>query len=153
VPIIPPSFYYEGFHIKPDDLKPYQLFQYDMMFGKQYSLQQVKEPIVSPAFKLGFGKMVIDSVSPAEVAIGTAFQSEGNDSTFMLTGQNFVEKCVVYLNSKPLATRLQKDGSLKASVPKAVIEKAKEIKLEVKVLDSQGIIVSDSNITKIAVKN
>jgi phosphoglycerol transferase MdoB-like AlkP superfamily enzyme len=153
VPIIPPSFYYEGFHIKPDDLKPYQLFQYDMMFGKQFTLQNVKEPIVNPAFKLGFGKMVIDTVTPAEVTVGTAFQPEGKDSTFLLTGQNFVEKSVVYMNGKPLDTRLQKDGNLKASVPAAVVEKAKEIKLEVKVLDSQGIVVSDSNITKIAVKN
>jgi hypothetical protein len=145
VPVIPPSFYYKGFHIHEDDLKPYKLFQYDMMFGKQYVLKGYPQPIVNPAFKLGFGKMVMDTVIPNQIKAGAAFQVEGNESILMISGRNFVEKSVVYANGKPLETRLMGDGRLKVYLPQKFIEQSGEIALETKVLDSQGIVVADSN--------
>jgi phosphoglycerol transferase MdoB-like AlkP superfamily enzyme len=152
VPIIPPSFYYDGFNIKADDLKPYQLFQYDMMFGKQYVMSQIKNPIVSPNFKLGFGKMVIESESPAQFSVGVPFQVENDQAVLMLSGQNFVEKSIVYLNGKAMETRLTGNGKLRVVVPKDVYQKAGKVTIEVKVLDSQNIVVADSNLVNLEVK-
>jgi phosphoglycerol transferase MdoB-like AlkP superfamily enzyme len=152
VPIIPPSFYYKGFHIQEEDLKAYKLFQYDMMFGKQFVLKQYPQSIVNPAFKLGFGKMAIDSVAPNQIAAVVASQHEGDDITLIVSGRNFVEKSVVYANGKPLKSRQQADGTIKVLVPQKLVEQAGEIILEVKVLDSQGIVVADSNRLKVLVK-
>jgi phosphoglycerol transferase MdoB-like AlkP superfamily enzyme len=152
IPIIPPSFYYEGFHIQQDELNPYKLLQYDMMFGKQYVLKDYPQPIVNPAFKLGFGKMVLDSVTPHQIKAGVAFQAEGKESTMTITGRNFVEKCVVYANGKPLDTRLLGDRKLKVYIPQKLLEHAGVIALVVKVLDSQGIVVAASNPYKLTVE-
>ncbi|CAK4820347.1 unnamed protein product [Aphanomyces euteiches] len=151
IPIIPPSFYYEGFHIKQEDLNPYKLLQYDMMFGKQYVLQDYPQPIVNPSFKLGYGEMVIDSVDPPQIKAGVTFQAIGNESILTVTGRNFVEKCVVYANGKPLDTRLLGDGKLKVNIPQKLIEQPGDIDLEVKVLDSQGLVVADSDPFKLKV--
>jgi phosphoglycerol transferase MdoB-like AlkP superfamily enzyme len=152
VPIIPPSFYYEGFHIKQDDLNPYKLFQYDMMFGKQYVLKDNPQPIVNPVFKLGYGKMSIDSVIPNQIKAGVVLQAAGNESTMTISGRNFVEKCVVYANGKPLDTTLLGNGKLKVYIPQKLKEHVGDISLIVKVLDSQGIVVADSNSYKLTVE-
>jgi phosphoglycerol transferase MdoB-like AlkP superfamily enzyme len=141
VPIIPPSFYYKGFQIQEDDLKPYKLFQYDMMFGKQYVLKDYSQAIVNPSFKLGFGKMVIDSVKPDQATVG----AKTVESAFILSGTNFVEKSVVYANGKLLETSHRGDGTLKAVIPKKLADHSGDMILEVKVLDSQHIVVADSN--------
>ncbi|QGQ97382.1 LTA synthase family protein [Paenibacillus psychroresistens] len=151
IPIIPPSFYYEGFHIEQNELNPYKLFQYDMMFGKQYVLKDYPQPIVNPTFKLGYDKMVIDSLDPKQVTAGVAFQTVGDESIITISGRNFVEKCEVYANGKPLDTRLQGDGKLKVYIPQKLIDKPGEITFVVKVLDSQGIVVADSEPFKLKV--
>ncbi|MDB5054878.1 MAG: Arylsulfatase [Bacilli bacterium] len=151
-PIIPPSFYYDGFNIKAADLIPYQLMQYDMMFGKQFLMQQVKDPIVDPSFKLGFGSMVIDSVSPAHISAGVALQQGQNGSTLTVSGQNFVQESRIYLNDKMMATKLTADGKLTTEVPMDIYKKAGSIVVEVKVKDSENIVISDSNQIVIDVK-
>jgi phosphoglycerol transferase MdoB-like AlkP superfamily enzyme len=148
IPIIPPSFYYKGFQIQEEDLKAYKLFQYDMMFGKQYVLKDYSRPIVDPLFKLGFGKMAIDSVKPEQITAGIS----NSESAFILSGTNFVEKCVVYANGKPLDTYLKGDRTLQADIPKKLTDHPGHITLEVKVLDSQYIVVADSNKVIIDVK-
>jgi phosphoglycerol transferase MdoB-like AlkP superfamily enzyme len=152
VPIIPPSFYFEGFHIQKEDLQPYKLFQYDMMFGKQYVLHDYPQPIVNPNYALGFGKMIMDTVSPGLIKAGVPFEELGKESTMMISGRNFVEKCVVYVNGKPMDTRLMEDGKLKVYIPNKLIEHPSKLALEVKVLDSQGIVVADSDPYEITVQ-
>lgn len=152
VPIIPPSFYFEGFHINKEDLNAYKLFQYDMMFGKQYVMRDYPQPIVNPAYALGFGKMVIETATPNLIKAGVAFEEEGKESTMLISGRNFVEKCIVYVNGKPMETRLQGDGKLKVSIPNKLIEQPGTLALEVKVLDSQDIVVADSEPYQITVQ-
>jgi phosphoglycerol transferase MdoB-like AlkP superfamily enzyme len=147
IPIIPPSFYYKGFQIQEDELKPYKLFQYDMMFGKQYLLKDYPQAIVNPLFKLGFGKMSIDSVEPDHFTAGV----QNDDASCIISGRNFVEKSVVYANGKVLETSQRGDGTLKADIPKKLIDHPGQIILEVKVLDSQHIVVADSNTISINV--
>lgn len=151
-PIIPPSFYYDGFNIKADDLKLYKLLQYDMMFGKQLVMQGVKDPIVDPNFKLGFGKMVINTVVPAEVKVGLPFQQENDFSTLIVSGENFVPQSLVFINGKKVTTKLLADNTLKAFVPKEDYSKVGKMLIEVEVKDSQQIVVSDSNQMSVEVK-
>jgi phosphoglycerol transferase MdoB-like AlkP superfamily enzyme len=151
-PILPPASYYSGFNIKAADLVPYKLMQYDMLFGKQYQMQAVKEPIVDPNFLLGSGPMIVDSVSPSSIKAGVAFQQEQNDSTLVLSGQRFVQECAVYWNGKKLVTKLEPDGKLRAWVPKQLYNKAGKIELQVLNKDSEHIVVSETKKFEIDVK-
>lgn len=145
IPIIPPFPHYEKFNIKKNDLNSYKLMQYDMMFGKQYIMQQVKMPITNPEFRLGLGKMLIDKVAQENITAEVPFQREQNQLTLALSGQNFVQGSIIYFNEKPVATKLMSDGRLKATIPKNVYKAAGDIVIEVKVLDSRNTVIADSN--------
>jgi hypothetical protein len=150
-PIIPPSFLYKGFNIKAEDLVPYKLMQYDMVFGKQFQMQAVKDPIVDPNFQLGIGKMVIDSVLPLRIEAGKPFQQEQNESTLILTGQKFVQQSVVYWDKIKLTSKLLPDGKLKAIVPQSLYKKRGKSTLQVQVKDSESFVVGQSNVIQIEV--
>jgi phosphoglycerol transferase MdoB-like AlkP superfamily enzyme len=150
-PIIPPSSLYSGFNIKAEDLEPYKLMQYDMMFGKQFQMQAGKDPIVDPNFQLGIGKMVIDSVTPSMIEAGKPFQQEQNESTLILTGQKFVQQSVVYWDKTKLDTKLLPDGTLKAIVPQSLYKKPGKSALQVQIKDSESFVVGQSNVIQIQV--
>jgi len=139
-PIIPPLNYYKEYNMKPEDLDQYKLLQYDMMFGKQYSMPQVKMPIVDPNFLFGYGKITIESVSELTKA----------STSFELSGHNFVQKSIAFVNGKAMTTHLTEDGKLTVTLPKAL--NAGKAVVEVKVVDSENIIVSKSNQVSIDVK-
>jgi hypothetical protein len=151
-PIIPPSFYYGGFNIKADDLKLYKLMQYDMMFGKQLVMKGVKDPIVDPNYKLGYGKMVINDLAPAKIKAGVPFHQDHDFSTLIVSGKNFVPQSQVFIDDKNVKTKLLPDNTLMAFVPKEDYAKAGKMTVEVEVKDSQQIVVSDSNQMSIEVK-
>jgi len=140
MPIIPPSHYYEGFNINPADLEPYELLQYDMMFGNQYQLSLEKTtPVIDPNFLLGYGKMEINSVA----------QLAQNSASVVISGDNLVQMSTAYINGKAMPTKWIKNGELQATLPKKL--KPGKAAFEVKVIDSEKIVVSESNQVNVVV--
>jgi phosphoglycerol transferase MdoB-like AlkP superfamily enzyme len=145
-PIIPPKGYYSKMGINETDLKDYEYLQYDIMFGGHYAYRDIMDKIISKNYTLGYGNMVIDSIT-ATAATGQFDNAADGEASLVLKGKNFVPLSVVYANGKELATKLSKtDGTLSALLPKSLNKKPGMLDVQVKLTDSQHVDIAKSNI-------
>lgn len=140
IPVLPPNDYYSKMNISEDDLKEYQLLQYDIVFGNQYIFKDIKEQIINTDYVLGLGPMVLESVESALPDERPAKE----DKKITLTGKYLPHQAVVYLNGKPLKTTWESTERLTANAP-ADWNKPGNWELQVKVLDSKSLIAAETN--------
>ncbi|MVP00209.1 sulfatase-like hydrolase/transferase [Paenibacillus lutrae] len=147
LPVIPPRNHYERLNINDADVKEYQMLQYDILFGEQYAFGGFRDKIINPKFTLGYGEMVIDSVSPLHQ--NTAGGS-GEDSSVQLTGKNFAPSSVVYLNDKALKTTYENRQTLSAVIPKDLAsDSEKPYHFVVKVIDSKNLPIQSTPVKQL----
>lgn len=138
-PILPPKNHYASYNLTDADVKNYELLQYDAMFGKGYLFKEFKDKIINKNYELGYGPMKIERAE----AVNGEGAAEG-DRKLRLAGKNFKPSCVVYLNDKPLSTKFDAGGELTATVPASVAKKAGAKNVQVKIKDSQDVVIAES---------
>jgi len=77
---------------------------------------------------------------PSRTRAGTGFQvQEGGDSAILVTGWGFTPGDRVFWNGAPLATTFSETTTISALVPKAFLDRAGEVRVEVRgPADSSG---------------
>jgi len=137
-PVIPPQSHFERLSINADELIPYNLLQYDAMFGNQFSYGDWKTSIASKDFKLGY-EMKIDSVT---------FEQRNNNTYIVLKGDNLAPSGTIEVNGKALETEWDKTiGALVAPYPSDI----KESKLDVRinVIDTKNTSIAVSAVKQV----
>ncbi|SFB25470.1 MULTISPECIES: sulfatase-like hydrolase/transferase [unclassified Bacillus (in: firmicutes)] len=111
-------------------LKDYKLLQYDILFGDQYnySIDSV-EPVKN--FLLGSERMTIKKVTVS-----------GNKLT--IKGKNFVFNTKVFIDGKEQDISFVSESKITVTTPKK-LEKDKQVKIILKVLDDRDTSISESN--------
>lgn len=153
LPLIPKAAYYEDLFIDRNLLEDYRVVQHDLLLGNGYLYGGEKPSIVNPDYFLGQEKMVLDSVSPDRIKAGEAFNPREEESFLELFGSGFVPGCQIYLNDKPQSTVFGDTGYLTASVPKEFYEKSGQLEIQVKLIDSMGKLIAESNKLTIDILN
>lgn len=140
-PIIPPPNYYEEMNVSEEDMKQYELLQYDILFGDRHAYGDMKNKIVNPNYFLGFGPIVIDRITPDSIKAGT-------ETPITVSGQNIPALGKLFANGKALETKWEKDGQLSAKLPADAL-KSGSCDLQVKLFDSKDIVIGESNVFKL----
>jgi phosphoglycerol transferase MdoB-like AlkP superfamily enzyme len=142
-PVIPPKSEFAKMNISEEDMKEYEMLQYDIMFGEQHAYGELKSKIVDPDYFLGFGPMTIESVSPESL-------KAGEEAQIVVKGEHLPALGQIWLNGKPLETKRGSSGALEAKAPADAL-KAGKATVRVKVIDSKNIVIAESNEQSITV--
>ncbi|MFS0864979.1 sulfatase-like hydrolase/transferase [Fredinandcohnia sp. 179-A 10B2 NHS] len=140
---IPKTMFYEEVGIKEDDLLDYKLLQYDTLKGRQHLYKNYDVTPVDD-YLLGSGKNEITSAEAAKNQQGYYIVE--------LEGSFFVSNGVAYLNGEQLPTEFVSPTKMKATVSADYLNSLKENKIQIKVVDDQGTVISKSNSIKSTVK-
>jgi phosphoglycerol transferase MdoB-like AlkP superfamily enzyme len=134
-PIIPPYTSYEDAGVSIDAMKQYEKLQYDMIFGKQYALEEWKNTIVKPNYVLGFGKLQVKEVTVEPADKGKVMR---------VSGDNLPQGAILQVNGQPVETAWKGKQELTATLP-AELASRTPLKVEVVVKDSKNNLVGKSN--------
>lgn len=148
-PLIPKETYYEDLFIDQNRLEDYKLLQHDILFGNGYIYEDNEYRIVDEQYFLGREKIILNSVKPKEITAGENFNLWNNESSLELFGDNFVPDCQIYLNGKPQPTAFGNESYLTTIVPAAYYNKPGELEVQVKLTDTMGKIIAESNLLTI----
>lgn len=139
-PVIPPENMYDEMKINKDDLKPYNMLQYDIMFGQQFGYEKtaIQDKIVDQNFVLGYGEMKINEASPVQT------DSSGN-GTITLKGSVFVPEMSVLINGEKVTAKYVDKNTVIASVPKEWVKKPRDLEIQTVIIDTKDVEISKSN--------
>jgi hypothetical protein len=136
-PIIPPQSYFAQMNIKPEDLKNYELLQYDAMFGSQYTYGDIRTKVAHKEYKLGYD-MEIDSVT---------FENRDNDTYIILKGKNLAPAGTIQVNGQSLSTKWE-NGQLSAPLPKDLAGQSK-LDVQLTVIDSKNTAIAQTAVKQV----
>ncbi|MGG3563697.1 LTA synthase family protein [Neobacillus rhizosphaerae] len=118
--------------LKDDVVRNIKLLQYDLLFGEQYGVTDKKKIQPNPHYRLGYKDPVIKKVS-IESVDGVKF--------LVIHGDYFTGLSYVYVNDENTRKESFDENTIRVRMP----EKNEHLKVQVKVLDSNSKILSESN--------
>lgn len=126
--------YWNDANISANTFNDYELLQYDLLFGKEYSydLEPDHKPPQDTSYIQGYALPMISNVSLS-----------GN--SLVIEGNNFVENYKVYLNGKEFKTAYSNPNELIIDSPNKFFKNAY---IQVKITDSRNKVISQSNVYK-----
>ncbi|HHV72788.1 MAG TPA: LTA synthase family protein [Clostridia bacterium] len=145
MPIIPPSRYYDQESIDQDKLEEYRKLQYDLLLGNGYLYQGNKPKIQNEQYFLGRERMTIKNVEPAKIKAGQDFNLQEGYSSLEVTGTGFTPACKIYFNGKPQPITFISQNCFTANVSKEFYARPGKLEIQVKLEDSMGKIIGESN--------
>lgn len=159
--IIPDRRFYKDVDLNSntrlDILKDSQLLQYDVLLGKSYSSD--KKSVISPNYLLGQGQIKVLGTTPPEINKGELFNDYLGESIIGIYGENFapinpyfISGTHIYINGERQDTGFANKNYISCIVPKKYYQSSGEIEIQVKVVDTKGNIISESNIVKVPIK-
>lgn len=138
-------------------IQDYKLLQYDILFGNYYS--KTLENLINPNYFLGIKQMKINSSNPNEIIRNQLFNEYNGDSIIGLMGEGFVEVSPyfeggseIYINGQRQKTIFTNENYISCIVPKEFYSTQGVLEVQVKVTDSKGNILSESNEIQIEIK-
>ncbi|MHB8124291.1 MAG: LTA synthase family protein [Desulfitobacteriaceae bacterium] len=126
-------------NISQKEISQYQLLQYDFLLGNEYAYQFKPEnkPQANNNYVLGDGRAIIVNVTPPDPLI------------IEIQGENFLQNDIIYVNGQPVKTDFNNPTYLTANIPKRFNDKSATLEIQVKLKDSMGNIISESNTFKL----
>ena len=125
--------------ISQEELTQYQLLQYDILFGNEYAylLKDNYQPLANKDYILGDGRtLIVEATSP-------------DTSVIEIQGENFLQDHKVYVNDQLVHTEFKNPTNLTASLPKRLNEKPGNLDIQVKLKDSMGNVIFESDTYKL----
>ncbi|MDO0824753.1 LTA synthase family protein [Desulfosporosinus nitroreducens] len=125
--------------ISQKEISQYQLLQYDILFGNEYAylIKPDHKPQVNSDYIVGDGRALIVNASPP------------NTSVIEITGENFLFDHKVYINGQLVQTDFENPTYITASLPKRLNNKSGALDIQIKLTDSMGNVISESNTFKL----
>lgn len=124
--------------ISEKDVADYQLLQYDLLFGNEYAYQfrPDHKPPLNNDYLYGDGPPLIVSADSDHSAV------------IQLKGENFTKADQVYINGQVVQSTFENPTSISISLPEGIIKSSKDLGIQLKLADSMGHVISESNIFK-----
>lgn len=125
--------------ISEQEITQYQLLQYDILFGNEYSylLNPECQPQANRDYVLGDGQaLIVNATSP-------------HTSIIELQGENFLQDHKVYVNDQLVQANFENETNIMVKLPKNLNNKSGTLDIQVKLTDSIGKIISESNTFKL----
>ena len=125
--------------ISQTEISQYQLLQYDLLFGNKYAylLKPDHKPQSNSDYVLGDGRAHIFNATPP------------NTSVIQIQGENFLQDHKIYVNGQLVKTNFENPTNMTASLPKRLNSKSGSLDIQVKLTDSMGNVISESNTFKL----
>ncbi|MDD2235385.1 MAG: LTA synthase family protein [Desulfitobacteriaceae bacterium] len=125
-------------NISETEISQYKLLQYDILFGHQYAylLNPDYKPQANTDYVLGDGRALIVNATPP------------NTSVIEIQGENFLQDHKVYVNGRLVQTDFENPAYITAGLPKR-LSRSGALDIQVKLTDSMGNVISESNTFKI----
>jgi arylsulfatase A-like enzyme len=131
---LPRLNYVEHATLDEDEIETYKELQYDILFGKQYGLEETQVDIdPSKKYRLGYGDPHINTASLTTYTNG--------DKAILLKGEYFTTGCQVYINGEPVNSTYKNDKTLYAFIPEGTTPRD----VQMKIFDSQNKLLAASN--------
>jgi len=143
IPVIPPRSEWEAMNIRESDLADYRLLQYDILFGRQYLYGPLKNAIIHPDFRLGYGPMTIVSAA-ADVPTDPAARENGAKARLTVRVNNASPEGTLLADGEALETRYESGGVYSADVPPVLYEGKKTLTVQVKVIDAKQVTIAET---------
>lgn len=121
--------------ITPTEKNKYELLQYDLLFGQEYTYQ------VEPGHKPPKNNTYIQGNGQLEI---TKVESPGG--FLKIQGKNFVENDRVYINGKLVKSAFLDSNNLTVNLPEDLRNKNGALNIQIKLIDSQKNMISQSNL-------
>ncbi|MCQ6276857.1 sulfatase-like hydrolase/transferase [Bacillus sp. V3B] len=118
-----------------DFYRDFELLQYDIMHGEQYFYELVGQPQVSDQYSIG---------EPMKIE-QTFVEGKNTQYMFIIAGNSIGHTSVAYLNGVEMNTHVKDGSKVVFSIPKDDINEEKPVKLIVKLMDSRGKVIKESN--------
>lgn len=121
--------------ITPTEVNQYKQLQYDMLFGNEYTyqLEPSHKPPVNNEYILGDGLAKISNVVVSH-------------GSLTIQGENFVQNDKVYIDGKLMNSTFASSNGLSATLPADFNGKSRAAKIQIKLFDSMGKVISQSNL-------
>lgn len=125
--------------ISEQEINQYQLLQYDILFGNEYAyhLKPDHKPQANSNYVLGDGQALIVKATPPHTSV------------IEIEGENFLHDHKVYVNGQLVKTDFENPTYLTASLPKRLNSKSGVLDIQLKLTDSMGNVISESNTYKL----
>ncbi|HZK54663.1 MAG TPA: LTA synthase family protein [Desulfosporosinus sp.] len=126
-------------NISLEESHQYHLLQYDLLFGNEYAylLRPDHQPQTNSDYVLGDGRALIVNATPPHTSV------------IEIQGENFSQDHQVYVNGQLVMTGFENPSSMTANLPDRLSLKSKALDIQVKLKDSMGNIISESNTFKL----
>ncbi|AET69965.1 phosphoglycerol transferase family protein, alkaline phosphatase superfamily [Desulfosporosinus orientis DSM 765] len=126
--------------ISETDITDYQLLQYDLLFGDEYAYQfrPDHKPPINSDYVYGDGPpLIVSAASP-------------HTGVIELEGENFTEEDQVYVNGQVVQSTFENPTRISISLPEGMKKSSEDLEIKLKLADSMGHVISESNIFKMA---
>ncbi|WCF07870.1 LTA synthase family protein [Paenibacillus thiaminolyticus] len=122
----------------------YKLLQYDILFGKNFgNLNPIES---NESYRLGDRKMKINQVYPNEIEHGIRFYEIDGKSAMSISGENFYPNSKIFINGQIQESTTYGGSKLVSTlVDDYLYKKPGELIVQLKLLDSKNLVVSESN--------
>lgn len=123
------------------EISQYQLLQYDILFGNEYAyhLNPDYKPQANSDYVLGDGGALIVNATPPQTSV------------IEIQGENFLQDHKVFVNGQLVQTDFEDATYMTANLPKRLNRKSGALDIQVKLTDSMGNVISESNTFKLEV--
>lgn len=151
ITVIPEEQYYEDFLVNSTDFEDFRLLQYDVLFGKDYSETNPKQATL---LKRGSSDLKIDSTTPSKIITGVKFYTSEGPSVLNIQGSGFIQESSffdfikgsqIYINNEPYDTIYSNENLISTVIPEELYNKPDEISIDVRITDTKGSVLSESN--------
>jgi len=127
--------------ISQQEICQYQLLQYDILFGDEYAyfLKPYQKPQANSDYVLGNGRALIVNATPPSTSV------------IEIQGENFLQDHKVYIDGQLVQTDFENPTYMTANLPKRLNSKSGVLDIQLKLTDSMGNIISESNTFKLEI--
>ena len=127
--------------ISGKEISEYQLLQYDLLFGNEYAygLKPDHRPQSNSSYVLG----------DAQTLIGNTLLTD--ESVIEIQGESFLPGHEVYVNGQAVPASFDNQTELTAVLPESLKAVSGTLDIQVKLRDSRGKVISESNTFKLEV--
>ena len=125
--------------ISQEEISQYQLLQYDLLFGNEYAylVKPDHKPQANSDYVLGDGRALIVNATPPHTSV------------IEIQGEHFLKDHKVYVNGQLVQTNFENPTYMTANLPERLNNKSESLDILVKLTDSMGNVISESNTFKL----
>ncbi|MFC5700854.1 sulfatase-like hydrolase/transferase [Cohnella faecalis] len=151
ITMLPDDILDKEFGIQENQLDPYRLLQYDVLFGGQFSYSPQEKPQAKSDYVLGSGPITVTEADATVREADGATVINVSGANFVADNYyfDFIQGSKIYINGEEQQTVYTNDNSIECVLPDKFNKSAAQLTVQVKVKDTKGSVLSQSNVVNV----